>query len=100
MFCHTRNYIDLQILEKVLGEMITNKEAASLLNISERHVYRLKAKFKEHSPASLAHGNRGRKPDYAIPDNIRQKVLQLAQTKYRGCNFSFLAELLHENEGI
>lgn len=46
------------------------------------------------------HGNRGRKPAHAIPDNIRQQVLQLAQTKYKGCNFFFIAELLHANEGI
>ncbi|MGB9975809.1 hypothetical protein [Thermovenabulum sp.] len=90
----------LYLLEQVLGGMITNRQAAFLLGISEHNVYRLKTKLKKHGPAFMAHGNRSRKPDYSIPENIRQQVVQLAQTKYRGCNFTFLSKLLHENEGI
>ncbi len=90
----------IQILEQTLGGLITTSYAALLLGLSERHVYRLKAKLREHGPASLAHGNRGRKPAHTIPEDIRQQVVQLAQTKYRGCNYTFLSELLHEYEGI
>jgi transposase len=71
-----------------------------VLGLSERHTKRLKKKFLQHGAAGLAHGNRGRKPAHAIPDDVREKVLQLAQTKYRGCNYTFLSELLSEYEGI
>ncbi|MGB9787189.1 MAG: ISNCY family transposase, partial [Infirmifilum uzonense] len=90
----------IQVLEKTLGGLITTGEAALILGLSERHIYRLKARLQELGPASLAHGNRGRKPAHTIPDNIRQQVVQLAQTKYWGCNYTFLSELLHEYEGI
>ena len=90
----------IQILEQSLSGLITTSYAAFILNLSERQVYRLKAKLREHGPAALAHGNRGRKPAHAIPDEVRQLVVQLAQTKYRGCNYSFLSELLYEHEGI
>lgn len=90
----------IQVLEQSLGGLITTKHAALVLGLSERHVYRLKARLREHGPASLAHGNRGRKPAHTIPEDIRQQVVQLAQSKYWGCNFTFLSELLHEYEGI
>lgn len=83
-----------------MGGLITTSYAAFLLGLSERHVYRLKAKLRKHGPDSLAHGNRGRKPAHTIPDDIRQQVVQLAKTKYWGCNYTFLCELLHEYEGI
>ncbi|WP_422938451.1 hypothetical protein [Thermanaeromonas toyohensis] len=40
--------------------------------------------MREHGPASLAHGNRVRKPAHTIPEVIRQQVVPLAQTKYWG----------------
>ncbi|GFN22016.1 hypothetical protein TAMC210_03320 [Thermanaeromonas sp. C210] len=88
------------ILQKVLDGEVSLPYAALILGISERHAYRLKTKLQTSGPAGLAHGNRGRKPAHAIPDNIRQVVVQLAQTKYRGCNYTFLSELLREHEGI
>lgn len=88
------------VFQRVVDGHLTIREAALVLGLSERHTKRLKKKFLEHGAAGLAHGNRGRKPAHAIPDDVREKVLQLAQTKYRGCNYTFLSELLSEYEGI
>ncbi|MCL6477896.1 MAG: ISNCY family transposase [Peptococcaceae bacterium] len=88
------------ILQKALDGEVSVPYTAFILGISERHAYRLKAKLQTSGPAGLTHGNRGRKPAHALPDNIRQEVVQLAQTKYRGCNYTFLSELLREHEGI
>lgn len=88
------------VLQRVVDGHLTIREAAFLLGLSERHIKRLKKKFLQHGGPGLVHGNRGRKPVHAIPDSIREKVLQLAQTKYRGCNYTFLSELLGEYENI
>lgn len=88
------------VLQRVLDGRFSIQEAAMVLGLSERHVKRLKAKLKDQGPEALAHGNRGRKPPHAIPDEIRQKVVELAQSTYKGCNYTFLSELLHEHEGI
>lgn len=90
----------IQVLEQVLEGLITTRYAALVLGLSERHTYRLKAKLRNQGPEALAHGNRGRKPAHAIPEETRKQVLELAQTKYRGCNYTFLSELLSEYEGI
>lgn len=88
------------VLQRVVDGHLTIRKAALVLGLSERHTKRLKKKFLQHGGAGLAHGNRGRKPAHAIPDDVREKVLQLAQTKYRRCNYTFLSELLNEYEGL
>ncbi|MDI3481779.1 MAG: hypothetical protein PWQ97_1434, partial [Tepidanaerobacteraceae bacterium] len=66
------------VLQKVLDGKMIIREAALVLGLSERQVYRLKARLQSQGPASLAHGNRGRKPAHTIPDDVRQQVVQLA----------------------
>ena len=82
------------------GEML-GREAAEVLNLSLRHVRRLVVAYrKEGIVAALAHGNRGRKPHHALDENLRKRVLELAQSTYAGCNTQHLTELLDEREGI
>jgi transposase len=88
------------VLQRAVDGQLTIQEAALVLGLSQRHVKRLKKKFLQDGAAGLAHGNRGRKPAHTIPYDVREKILQLAQTKYRGCNYTFLSELLAEHEGI
>jgi transposase len=48
----------------------------------------------------VIHKNRGRKPKHTIPGKIREEIVSLALTKYKGANYTHLAELLEEDEGI
>ena len=88
------------VVQRLVDELLTVEEAAMLLGLSRRQVKRLKARFRRLGVAGLVHGNRGRRPAHAIPEALRQQVVELAQTKYRGCNDTFLRELLREYEGI
>lgn len=88
------------VLQQVVDGLYTIQEAALLLEISERQVKRLKVKLNEQGPEAFAHGNRGRKPAHATPEELRQQVVQLAQSTYKGCNYTFLSELLHEHKDI
>lgn len=88
------------VLNKVLAGDLSISEAAISLGASYRHVKRLKAAVLKEGLAALAHGNRGRKPAHAIPPGVTERIMVLAQTTYRGCNDTFLSELLAEHEGI
>jgi hypothetical protein len=88
------------VLQKVLDGKMIIREAALVLGLSERQVYRLKARLKSQGPASLAHGNRGRKPATLFRMMFASRWSSSQQTKYRGCNYTFLSELLCEHEGI
>ena len=70
------------------------------MGISERHTKRLLAAYRKDGPAAVAHGNRGRRPHNAVPEEAAAAVVKLASNGYAGANHSHLTELLREREGI
>jgi len=78
-----------------------NKERAAMtLNITTRQVNRLINIYRTQGKAGFVHGNRNRRPANAIPQDIRQNVLDLYRTKYYDANFTHFTELLESIEGI
>ena len=90
----------LQVLNSLLADYMTLYQAATLMGVSERHTRRILADYRKHGAASLAHGNRGRKPANAIPETTRSRVVHLARMVYEGANHTHLSELLSEREGV
>jgi len=88
------------LVTKVLAGELTVAEAAPLLALSERQVWRLVAAMRHSGPAGLVHGNRGRASPRRLPDPDRERIVDLARGKYAGVNDSHLAELLAEQEQI
>ncbi len=90
----------LIVINQTIDKVITIKDAARLLNLSERQVIRLKGGVLKQGPAFIIHKNRGRKPQHAVLDETRTKIIQLKQSKYAEANFSHFQELLTEHEKI
>ncbi len=90
----------LMVLNAVEVGRIIGREAAELLGLSLRHVRRILAAYRKEGAAALAHGNRGRQPHNALDDELKKRVLDLAQSIYAGCNTQHFTELLTEREGI
>jgi hypothetical protein len=76
----------IKILNLLLGGDLSNDQAASLLQCSDRHVYRLKASYREKGAATIIHGNRGRVSHRRIRNEVRDQVVTLACGVYAGCN--------------
>jgi transposase len=74
--------------------------AASLLNLTPRHVKRLKSRLRQGGEAALAHASRGRPSHRRLPDRVRDRILQLARTTYAGFNDHHLCEKLVEKESL
>lgn len=89
-----------QVLTRVLVGDITPPEAAALLGLSERQVFRLRRAFERDGPGALVHGNRGRASPRRLDPGLAARILGLARTTYDGANDCHLAELLAEHEGI
>ncbi len=57
----------LQVLNGVLEHQVTVDEAAQVLGLSERHLWRIlaayRAAYRKEGAAALAHGNRGHQKD-------------------------------------
>ena len=59
------------------GEWTMIDTAAEVLGLSERHVWRIMAAYREEGAAALAHGNRGRVPSNATLALIWQQVVAI-----------------------
>ena len=90
-----------KVISQWIEGYITGKQAAELLSLSLRQVYRLKKRVLEEDENGVIHKNRGRKPAHALSEDIRQKILNLRQSEtYRHCNDVHFSELLAKQEGI
>lgn len=87
-------------LRKAVKREITVPEVAELLGLSERQVFRLKARFRKWRERGIAHGNRGRPCQRKLKEKVRMKVIRLRQEKYKGFNDHHFTEKLSEVEGI
>jgi transposase len=74
--------------------------AAALLDLTPRHVKRLKSRLRQGGEAALAHASRGRPSHRRLPQRVRDRILQLARTTYAGFNDHHLCEKLVEKEGL
>jgi transposase len=83
----------------VRGDLACDR-AASLLDLTPRHVKRLKARLRQGGQAALAHASRGRPSHRRLPQCVRDHILQLARTRYAGFNDHHLCEKLTEQEGF
>ncbi len=88
------------VLTRVLKRELTMDEAAHMVGLSVRQLWRLRSAFERDGPAGLVHGNRGRPSGRRIEVALAERVVELRATTYAGVNDSHLVELLAEREGI
>jgi hypothetical protein len=58
------------------------------------------ARYRKEGAAGLVHGNRGRRPHNKLDDTLRERLTELATSKYAGLNNQHLSEVLVEREGL
>ena len=90
----------LRVINQTIDRILTIREAAELLNLSERQVLRLKKGVVNEGPAFIIHKNRGRKPKHATSDETKDSIISLKKTKYKEANLKHFQELLDEHEDI
>src|SRR5659263_27880 len=90
----------LSVLNEVNQKKMSIDQAATLMQLSLRHTKRLLAGYRKEGVRALAHGNRGYRPYNVIDASIRECVVELAKSKYRGFNQQHFSEKLNEKEGI
>ncbi|MEI7948205.1 MAG: ISNCY family transposase [bacterium] len=88
------------ILNQIETKRVTVDRAAMLLEVTQRHVWRLLADYRRDGASGIAHGNRGHKPINKIEEGLRHQVVELAGGKYYGFNQQHFTEKLGDKEGI
>lgn len=95
-----REQARVRVLNGVLEGKLGVREAARVMGVSERHGWRLVARYRREGVVALAHGNRGRQPTHAMGAEIKDRVRALAQGPYQGFNHCHMTEALTEREGL
>jgi len=88
------------VIQSLLERKMVNREAAQAIGLSLRQVQRIKRKVESLGPEGVLHGNKGRSPSHAFSPEKKCQVITLAEKRYFDFNFSHLAEILEEEEGI
>jgi transposase len=90
----------LKVLNEIEAGRMTIGEAAELMRVSERQVYRLKKAYREKGAAGLTHGNRGRPSPRATSPEVKAAVIELVKQSYRDYNNQHVKEKLEEEHQI
>jgi hypothetical protein len=90
----------VHIIRKVLERSLTQAEAGEKLNLSERQIRRLAAKYLVEGEKGLAHGLRGQVSKRRISDKVWEKILSLFRKMYSDFGPTFACEKLFERHKI
>ncbi|MBB4660250.1 transposase [Parvularcula dongshanensis] len=89
---------------ETIGQMQAGRlkpaDAASILGVSERTVFRIAAKLKTHGAASFGHGLRGRPSNRKLDDDKREYILGLVRRQYDDFGPTLAAEMLADRDGV
>ncbi len=89
-----------KIISEVEGGYLRIKEAGEILGLSERQVYRIKARVEKEGMGGIIHKSKGKKAPRWLTEKIRDKIDHFYRSKYRGFNLTHMTEYLNQEEGI
>jgi len=88
------------IIKKLINQELNGSEAAELLNLTTRHIRRLKKKVKQSGIKGLIHGSRGKSGNRGLPDKEKQKIIDLLHKRYYDFGPTLASEKLKERHQI
>ena len=90
----------MQVLRDLSSKHITAAEAAGLLRLTRRQVFRLARCYREGGPAALVSKRRGRSSNRSHPAAVRAEALSLIKAHYADFGPTLAAEKLAERHDL
>ncbi len=91
----------LVVLRKAQKKLITQRQAAAELQVTERHVRRLLVRLKEVGDRAVVHGLRQRPSNRRLSEETRERVVRiLSEEVYRGFGPTLASEYLQKKHRI
>ena len=90
----------LHVIQTVLERGIKEVEAAEVLRLSSRQIRRIVKRVRLEGDTGIIHKSRGQPSNRRIPDEIRDKIVQLYRSQY--CDFgpTLASEKLQERDQL
>src|SRR5438552_6029720 len=97
----SRSEIDrMTVLRDLAEERIRVSEAATLMGLGRRQVFRLAKAFRQRGPAALASRRHGRPSNRCYPRSLRAEVVGIIRERYADFGPTLAGEKLAELHGI
>jgi hypothetical protein len=90
----------MQVLRDVMARHITVGDAAQLMRMTRRHVFRLRKGFRQRGPAALVSRRRGKPSNRSYPPALRTEALALIRANYADFGPTLAREKLSERHGL
>ena len=88
------------IFERVKRGEMSQKDASIRLGLCYRQVKRAYRRFLKEGDKGLVHRSRGKRSTNAYPEELKEKVIELYASKYKGFGPTLTSEKLEEEDGI
>lgn len=96
----TKELKRLHLVKKADEKLLTQKDAATMLNISERQFRRILATFRKNGYCGLIHQNRGKVSPKRISAEKTTSIVNLYQSDFLGYKPTFFTERIAEEHNI
>jgi transposase InsO family protein len=90
----------LMLISQIEEEKISVLEAASLLGLSQRQIYRILKRVKSEGSKGIIHKLRGRKSNRGYPEEIKEKTIKIYRKQYSDYGPTLFSEMLVEYHNI
>lgn len=88
------------VMQRLAAKEIKQRHAAKLLNISVRQVKRIFKSYKLHGAIGLVHKGRGREGNRALPQEEKDRMLDIIKISYADFGPTLACEKLAERHGV
>lgn len=90
----------LHIIHQALNKQISQAEAASQIDLSDRQIRRMIKRIRKEGDEGICHRSRGKTSNHRIPKKVKDKTLKLFREQYKDFNLVHATEKLSEVHGI
>jgi len=90
----------LKVIQEAITKHITQKEASSLLALSQRQIANLVQRVRKEGDKGIVHRLRGRPSNRKIPEKLKDRVINLYKSKYPDFGPTLASEKLSELDKI
>ncbi|MDD5505076.1 MAG: hypothetical protein PHV77_07260 [Candidatus Omnitrophica bacterium] len=89
----------LHIVHKVIDKRLKQKDANSILGLSDRQI-RIISNVRQYGDSAIIHGSRGKPSNRAFPQDIKKHTIKLYREKYYDFGPTLANEKLFEADKI
>ena len=90
----------LIVLKKAQKEWITQCQAATELELTERHVRRLLSALKAQGDGAVLHGLRGRPSNHKLSEQVREQIVRIVSQEYPDFGPTLVSEYLAKRHQV